>query len=151
MPKTKTHTRYIVLLSGFFLLCDQLLKYIAYTYKNSSYYIIKPWLGWEYFENSGIAFGIPLSQILIRIITPLILVALIYFLYKKSQKSFYYSFGLWFIIVGAISNFIDRIIFSFTIDYIRIITSVINLADIMIVLGALSLFIHIQKHKSRDT
>ena len=39
------------------------------------------------------------------------------------------------IISGALSNFIDRILFGATIDYIRIFTGVINLADVMIVVG----------------
>ena len=37
-------------------------------------------------------------------------------------------------------HFIDRILFSATIDYLRIFTGVINIADILIVLGAFGLF-----------
>lgn len=148
MKQTKIHTMLSLLLGGFFLLLDQLFKYLAYTHPETSIYIFKPWLGWEYFENTGIAFGLPLPQAIIRIVTPLILVALLFVLYKNKQKSFYYTLGVWLIVFGAISNFIDRVLFSITIDYIRIITSVINIADIMIVVGALSVLLHIQKNKT---
>ena len=151
MKQTKIHTIISIMLGGFFLLLDQLFKYLAYLYPEAAHYIIKPWLGWEYFENTGIAFGMPLPQHIIRIVTPLILVILLYILYKNKQKSFYYTLGIWLIVFGAISNFIDRVLFSMTIDYLRIITSVINIADIMIVVGALSVLLHIQKNKSRKT
>jgi lipoprotein signal peptidase len=44
-----------------------------------------------------------------------------------------------FIIAGAVSNVIDRFIYGFTIDYIRIFTSILNCADILIIIGALLL------------
>lgn len=151
MKQPKTHTILSIILSGFFLLCDQLFKYIAYTHPTIKLYLIKPWFGWEYFENIGIAFGLPLPQYIIRIITPLILIFLLYFLYKNTHKSFLYILGYWLIVGGAISNFIDRLLFSVTIDYIRIIISVINIADIMIVVGTLSLLVHLQKQKMSRT
>ncbi len=131
-------------MSGFFLLLDQILKYIARGNTEFSFYVWKKYLGWEYFENSGIAFSLPFPNWLIIILTPIILLGLFYFVTKKKrpfgtssgrvQPIFY--FGIFLIFAGAISNFIDRVLFGITIDYLRILTSVINLADVMIVVGA---------------
>lgn len=69
------------------------------------------------------------------------LILFIGFLYlSKSEKKTILSFyALAFIASGAISNLIDRIVYSATIDYIRILGSVINMADILIILGVLLL------------
>jgi len=60
------------------------------------------------------------------------------FWFKKSfthasRNTYHISLGL--ILFGALSNYIDRVLFGATIDYIRLFTAVINLADVMIVGG----------------
>lgn len=125
------------LVSGCFFILDQLFKYLARTNDTFTYYLIKPWLGWEYFANPGIAFGLPLPNWLLVLVSPLIIFGLAILLTKKYKNSSHWtSLGLILIIAGAISNLADRIIFEVTIDYIRILTSIMNLADIMIVVGA---------------
>jgi len=121
---------------GFFLFLDQILKYFAKANSEFSFYIWKNWLGWEYFENLGVAFSLPLPAWLMIVLTPLILVGLLVWLGKKKNKTNYFYLGIILIFSGAVSNFIDRILFGFTIDYIRILTGVINLADVLIVVGA---------------
>ncbi|OIO19853.1 MAG: hypothetical protein AUJ23_01445 [Candidatus Magasanikbacteria bacterium CG1_02_32_51] len=135
----KNHLRIFFILSGFLFLFDQLLKYFAYHNQNFHFYIIKPWLGWEYFANSGIAFGLPVPQIIIFVLTPLILLALGIWWSKNKHKNNYFCLGISLIFAGAISNLIDRVIFSITIDYFRVFTSVMNLADIIIVIGVVLL------------
>jgi len=125
-----------LLISGLFLFIDQLLKYLARTNPNFTYYLWKPWLGWEYFSNTGIAFSLPFPNILLIIFTPLIILALFIFLTKQKQSSVLFTLGTTLIIAGAISNLIDRMIFAVTIDYLRVLTGIINLADVMIVMGA---------------
>lgn len=127
----------LVGIGGFFLLADQLLKWLARSEPDFQYYIFGRWLGWEYMANTGIAFSLPFPNWLLVLITPVIIFGLIvwaiWLVHKQSSIS--YLLSLIFIISGAISNFIDRILFSATIDYIRIFTGVINLADVMIVVG----------------
>lgn len=135
----KNHLRLYFILSGFLFLFDQVFKYLAYQNQTFKLYLIKPWLGWEYFPNHGIAFGLPIPQPLILSITPLILIALVIWWRKNKNKTNNFYFGVFFIFAGAISNFIDRVIFSITIDYFRVLTSVMNLADIIIVIGAVFL------------
>lgn len=132
---------------GVFLLLDQYAKHWALANQDISLYLIKPWLGWEFFANPGITFGIPVPNALLILITPLILLFLAKLLVKEYKKRpALFSFALILIINGAISNYIDRVLYSITIDYIRIITSVINIADVMIIAGALLLLFSQNKY-----
>lgn len=146
--KLKIHVTVSLLVSGFFLFFDQLLKYIVRHNPQDNYYLLKPWIGWEYFENPGIAFGIPVPQFLIVILTPIIIVLLIAWWVQKKDTNLLFYLGTTLIIAGAISNLIDRMLFSFTIDYIRILTSVLNVADVMIVVGAGLLILGEMKRKN---
>lgn len=123
----------------FFIVFDQILKFIARTNPTSTYYIWKPWLGWEYFPNTGVAFSIPFPYPLLIIATPLILIWFVIQI-RKHQTTTLFNTGMIFIIAGAVSNLIDRMLFNFTIDYIRIFTSIFNLADVAIVAGAICCF-----------
>ncbi|MFA6427256.1 MAG: signal peptidase II [Candidatus Magasanikbacteria bacterium] len=135
MNISKTHIITAIVTSGFFLVCDQYLKFIASRDPMRSYYIWKSWLGWEYFENPGIAFGIPVPSSIVISITPIIIAGILWWLYFKNKCTISMYGGIC-IIAGAFSNFIDRIFYSITIDYIRILTSLINLADVLIIVGA---------------
>jgi len=128
------------LLSGSFFILDRVFKHLAFTHQEISTYIFSPWLGWEYFANPGIAFGIPLPWFTSLFYTPVILVLLLWYSKKKMTRSNASTLGIIFIVLGAISNLIDRVLYHITIDYIRILTSIINLADLMIVGGAILLF-----------
>jgi lipoprotein signal peptidase len=131
-----------LLACGFFIIFfDQCAKYIALHHTTSDF-IIKPWLGWELFFNPGVAFGLPVANWLAVWCTPLILLCMLYWFQKrwhepKTPISFFY--GLTFLIAGALSNYFDRVFYAATIDYFRIFYSVINAADISIVLGAITL------------
>lgn len=136
MPRTRL---VISITSGFFLFfLDQTLKVFARAHPTFAWYLWQPWLGWEYFANPGVAFGLPIPNALLIIITPLILLYLLHLLFTKPQ-SWSMKWGITLIVTGALSNFIDRVVFGVTIDYIRILTSVLNLGDLMIVVGAMLL------------
>jgi len=145
--KSKYHLPIYILLSGFLFVIDQLLKYFARINPQVTNYLWKPWLGWEFFGNTGIAFSLPVPNWLVVVATPLLLCGLVYWLtglLGKKGGNCYLPLGLssgrrlsaiCLILFGALSNYIDRILFGFTIDYLRVLTGVINLADVMIVLG----------------
>lgn len=132
---------------GFFLLLDQALKYIARSHELFSYYIVNPWLGWEYLENFGIAFGIPITQYIVIPVSFIIIGGLFIYTAHNQKRSTLLTFATAIIISGALSNIIDRMFFGFTTDYFRIINSVINLADVFIVVGALMLILSEYKDK----
>ncbi len=133
--KIKSAVTIYFLISTLFLFVDQALKYFSRSNSDFSYYIWKSWLGWEYWENAGVAFSIPFPNWLIIILTPIILLGVLYFITKKKRSSIFYL-GFFLIFAGAISNYIDRILFGVTIDYLRVFTGIINLADVFIVVGA---------------
>lgn len=123
------------LTGGFFLFLDQIIKWYFFHHQNFSWYLVKPWVGLEYFQNPGIAFGIPLPTMAVVLFTPFVILFLLLFLSKEKREPRKFLAAT-LIIVGAISNFTDRVLHDFVIDYIRLFTSLINVADIIIVVGA---------------
>ncbi len=129
----------IIFIGGFFLFClDQFVKFLAREIFTTNH----TWLnffGWQPFFNHGVAFSLPLPNLFTIIITApiLIIIILVLFnLFKHPQKIYYFA-GLTLIFWGALSNLSDRIIFKTTIDYILIGTGVINISDILIIIGFL--------------
>lgn len=133
--KSKLHLSSI-LLGGVFLLLDQVFKYFARTNTDYSFYILKPWLGWEFMANKGIAFSLPVPSLITIILTPFIIGGLLYYWETNNNKTKLFYLGIILIIFGALSNLIDRVAFGVTIDYLRLFYWVINLADVMVVVGA---------------
>ncbi|MEK7623572.1 MAG: signal peptidase II [Patescibacteria group bacterium] len=125
----------IAALSGFLFFLDQYLKYQIRLSPAHSAYIWKPFIGWEYFANRGVAFGLPVSALFVAAVTPVIIGVLVWWLWKLPQKNQMAKIALLLIINGALSNYLDRIVFGFTIDYLRVFTGVINVADAMIAVG----------------
>ena len=145
----KTRLLIYTLISGFLLFVDQLLKYFARLNPETTYYLWRPWLGWEYFANTGIAFSLPVPNWLVIIFTPFILLGLILWftkILKKQNANCYLLSAIFLILAGALSNYIDRVIFGVTIDYLRVLTGVINLADLMILGGVLLLLFNNKKN-----
>lgn len=127
----------LIVLGGSFFCIDQLLKNIANSHPDYYWYLIAKTIGWEYFRNSGIAFGIPIANVFIIITTLIILFCLIWFVRITTFRA---QLGMTFLLAGAFSNLLDRIIFSYVIDYLRFITSMFNLADIYILTGIILLY-----------
>lgn len=149
----KTHAVLSILTGGFFVLIDQWCKWIARTEPQFSWYLIKPWLGWEYLRNPGIAFGLPVPNAVLLVVTPIILLLLFVWYVQKRDRGLLHLWGVVLIAFGAISNYVDRVLFEVTIDYIRVITGVINLADLLIVVGAGLLILehHMNQKKGPDS
>lgn len=135
----KVHPFFLFVLGGFLFFLDRGLKHFAFSHQHFASYISRPWIGWEYFENPGVAFGIPLPWFAAFFYTPIIIASVLWYYKKKKSSDVFLRMGIILIFFGALSNLIDRILYHITIDYIRIFTSIINLADVMIVCGALLL------------
>jgi len=122
---------YIIAVLGFLL--DRVIKYYA---------IKTPEFFSTFFINENFAWSIPVPNKIIVIIMIFVIVFLIYWSIQKSQPI------IWITIAGALSNFIDRVLFDGVIDYITVPWGgVINIADIMIFVGILLFAI---KTKNRD-
>ena len=101
----------------------------------------------ELLENKFIAFGLALPEILIYLFLTIIVLALLYLLYKSVHKK-HLSWTILFALVfgGAISNIIDRIwhgavLDFFSISFYNFTWPSFNLADVAIVVAVIILTI----------
>jgi signal peptidase II len=106
----------------FLVFFDQLIKLIVVS------------IEYPYVLNTGIAFGLFAGIPLINLVVSIFFL-LVVFLFKKEFGIFVFCF----ICAGAVSNIIDRIIYSGVIDYIILpILPAFNLADLFINIGVIS-------------
>jgi lipoprotein signal peptidase len=140
----------LVIIGGFFLLVlDQVLKWQALHVWREPHLFGGNWFGWQLFLNPGVAFSLPVPSAIIPVITVLILMVLAYFAIARVQKFMLMQFFAGTLLAaGAVSNLMDRVASGATVDYIRILTGVFNLADFYIVIGALLLFVNIRTVKA---
>ncbi len=92
-----------------------------------------PLLAFERFHNLGIAFGIPVRAS-IAVPVALIFLAALAITIRGPRR-------IWLVPIffGALSNIFDRATLGVTVDYLRILYSIINLADVLVAVGLLGL------------
>ena len=122
----------LIALGGFLFIVDRLLKYFSIGFLNHRS-LLCPFLGWYPSANRGIAFSIPVPPILV-IIFSLIFIAALFWIYRRDTDKLRRMFIV-YILLGAVSNIIDRLAYGHTLDYFLLVVSVINIADILIVGG----------------
>lgn len=122
---------------GLFLLAtDQWLKWQVLHAWQTPRLAFGGWLGWEQFLNPGIAFGIPFpTWLVVGLTIPVVLILVSVSARAIQQNSTARLLASNLIISGALSNLLDRVQYGVTVDYWRVLTAVVNLADICIVLG----------------
>ena len=132
------------------VLIDQVTKYIAKNFliKKQPINILDGILNLVYVENRGAAFGIFRDKKIILVgFTSLVIVGLIYYLYKNKGKDKIIDICLMLVIAGAIGNLIDRVFLSYVVDFIHFYIRdvfdwpVFNFADIYVSIGAMLLSI----------
>jgi len=141
----------VFILSIVVIILDQISKFFAISYLKSSapYIIIPNFFQFNYVENYGAAFGILQNKkIFFIIITLAVIVAISIFLVKSYFKiNIFMRIGLALLLGGAIGNFIDRVRWSYVVDFIsfRLINRyefpVFNVADISVVIGTIIILI----------
>ncbi|MFH0857630.1 MAG: signal peptidase II [Candidatus Magasanikbacteria bacterium] len=138
--KKQSYISLLWALYSFFLLSfDQFLKYCALKNPDFQYTFFHNFLGWEYYPNMGIAFSILVPNWLILLLSPFLLLFICLW-YIKMKKNNTVTFGFYLLFFGAVSNYIDRVLQGYTVDYIRFFTSILNIADVMIALGVVFLY-----------
>ena len=139
---------YYIILAIFFVILDRLFKVLALNYyENIKLELISDYFGFTLAKNYYIAFSLPLSGPILTLFIGIVILILLYFyviLIKKQEYS--QAVCLTFVILGAISNIVDRIKYGFVIDYLDLkYFTVFNIADSMIVVGAVLLVINLKK------
>lgn len=135
-------------LIAIFFIVDRILKNLAISFQES-FSILGDLLSFRFVANKYIAFSIPLGGRFIfyflSVILFLIFIYLIYLFIKKRNKEFLF---VWALFLGALSNFIDRINYSFVVDYLDLkYFTVFNLADVLIFFASASLLIFYLREK----
>ncbi len=131
------------------LLFDQIIKAkIAQVGFHTVLFSFGPF-GIESLLNQNLFIWLPVPGVVMTVLSGLVLAGIVWFLLKfiHTKTHSLYIYPLVLVLAGGISNFIDRLSYGATIDYIRIGGLVGNIADILVVAGLVWLFIIIQKEK----
>jgi len=141
------------------ILFDQWTKHLAVTSlkDNRPFVILENILEFNYLENTGAAFGsLKGMRIFFLILAPVVSVILFFIAlrYWSRKRMRPLSVCFIFIIAGAIGNFIDRLRFSYVVDFIyfKLINfPIFNVADIYITCScAVLILLILFKYKDED-
>lgn len=127
---------------------DQLTKYL--TVQNiplgEVVEVIPGIVSFTYIRNSGAAFSILEGQMwFFYIITILVVGFLLYYMYTETKDNKILGFILAVILAGALGNFIDRLLYQYVIDMIKlefIDFAIFNVADSYLTVGVILLIIY---------
>ena len=131
----------LIILGIFIILLDQITKAILI---GRNITIIPNILNFTYTENTGVAFGIGSSNLILIIIVNIVVLGIIikFIKERKEQVNFSILISLILILSGGIGNLIDRIVRGYVIDFIDVNLfnfPNFNIADISISIGIISL------------
>ncbi len=119
-----------------FFVLDRYFKFLSINLEED-FYLLKDVLKFTFYPNKFISFSIPFSGVILNLLIFFLIVIVFLNIVYLAKKEIKIEIFFWLaIFLGAVSNFIDRIRFSFVVDYIEFFgLSVFNLADVMIVVG----------------
>lgn len=141
-PESTHHTwwtRALLILAPVFFAIDQWCKWRV---RHASVATSTGITGIESLHNTHLFIWIPVPAWLLLVLTSVVFfAALALWVYTYGKRTGVQSTALAFILWGGASNLIDRIQFGATIDYLRILDVVANIADFLIIAGILMLFL----------
>jgi signal peptidase II len=128
---------------------DRFLKETAAIYLINDINIIEGFFRLTYSENTGVAFGIQMPFLFQLILVPALLIGGFYLILRHLKFEMISVLMLTGAIAGAAtSNYADRLIHGFVIDYLSVwIWPVFNLADVIITLGIFTILLFYGKIK----
>lgn len=122
----------------FCLLVDQITKLLL---TNQYFEIVPKLLSVYYTENSGAAWSLMSGRVILLVILSICFLSiLVLFSYKFKEKNVFYSLSYAFIIGGALGNLIDRVVFLYVRDFIKldfVNFPIFNFADSFLVIGVI--------------
>ena len=130
------------------VIIDQIIKYFisAFLQPVGSVSVIDNIFSLTYVENKGVAFGMFSDMRWIFVaLTSILLVIIIFYMFKKRPKGKFFYVCSALIIGGGIGNLIDRIFYGYVIDYLSLsfFPPVCNFADYCITAGTIMLVIYL--------
>jgi len=140
----------LIILAGCFFIGDRFLKILALNL-NSEKVLIKDWLEFYLVKNSNGAFSLNYGFDIVWLAIIIIVIALIWLRHALQKKDFLRSLALIILVLGALSNIYDRLIYGAVIDYLVLVNlSIFNLADCLIVMAAGLLLISERDAKQKN-
>lgn len=128
------------IIAGAVLVIDQVSKYY---FKQIDILLIPGVLKFSGTKNTGMAFGLLSgSHWVLPLLTGLVIILLVVYIIKLKPRGLL-SIGISLILGGALGNLIDRLIFSYVIDFIQLLFvrfAVFNIADMAITTGSIMCF-----------
>jgi len=122
-----------------FVILDRFLKALAITLGQEKV-LIKNWLDFSLIKNNNAAFSLTLGFDIVWLAIIITLLAIIWLGFSLKKKEYLISLALAMLILGSLSNIYDRIIYGAVIDYFSFANlNIFNLADVLIVVGAIIL------------
>lgn len=136
------------ILTSILVIIDQITKYL--TIQNIDLHevveIIPNVLSFTYIQNTGAAWSILEGQMwFFYIVTAFVIAFLLYYLYTEGRGDKILGIILSVILAGTVGNFIDRIIFQYVVDMIKvefINFPIFNVADMLLTVGVVALMIY---------
>ena len=127
---------WLYFLIGGLAIVDRASKIWILSLPDAGGFFVGDLFGIKLFENHDAIFGLPkispFFEIIVIIIGAILIGSAISVFKKKNKLMF---FGLVLIILGGVSNFLDRLLYGFVVDMIHFGPSVWNAADMMIGAG----------------
>lgn len=143
----------IFLLIPFLVFIDLFTKYLSNIYLQDKINVIWNFFYLKFIYNYWIAFSIPITWIILKIITIIIITILVYYYITQEKKKNNKLIDYWFVLVisWALWNWYERIFNWKVIDFLAINNfSIFNLADVYITLGVLLYLYSLYSDNKKD-
>lgn len=119
----------------FLVFIDLFTKFMAKNNLLVQKNLVGDFLYFKYVENLGIAFSVPITGIVLKILTILLIWVIFWYYYteEKTKKSFLVDISFVFLLWWALGNAYERVFYGKVVDFIGVkYFSVFNFADIFI-------------------
>lgn len=118
------------------LFIDLLTKYLAHTSLTRPISILPAdFLTFALHKNSGIAFSLPVPN-LVQILLTIVLLGVVVWFWKKERANIWHDLGFVLLVGGALGNFVERLLFREVTDFIAVLDfPIFNVADIGVSVG----------------
>ncbi len=151
MKSLSAHLYWLLVPVATIVFLDEWLKYLALQRLPGEGSLVDPGIiAFAIHKNLGVAFDIPFRLEFIILFSILIGLGLLHISYKNLRKHPDIALAAAIIILGALGNLYDRIVYGFTVDYIILFArSAINISDVVIVAGVILLLLSSRRTKGR--
>lgn len=143
----------ILYIALFFLLIalDTITKYWAENILTQEIILIPNFLSFQYAQNTGIAFSLPLTGVALKIVTVILIFGIFYYYWKeeRSKKSSLLNVSYCLIFAWAIWNAWERLLRNYVTDFISVEHfAIFNIADSCISIWALGIIYYYLRYNS---